>query len=134
MTNLHELVEEFHITYGQPVRTTPTLGTPQDQALRLALIKEEVQELEDALAAGDLTEVYDALLDILWVTSGSFHTFGLPLQPGLDEVARSNRTKLDVDGLPVYNEMGKVVKGPNYSPPNLKEVLDEYQSTSSATT
>lgn len=131
MTKLHELVEEFHVTYNQPVRTAPTLGTPQEQALRLALIKEEVQELEDALKDGDLQEVYDALLDILWVTSGSFHTFGLPLEPGLQEVARSNRTKLGVDGKPVYNEMGKVIKGPNYSPPNLKEVLDEYQSTRS---
>lgn len=118
--------------YSVPVRTQPTLGTPEEQALRLALIKEEVQELEDALAAGDIVEVYDALLDIAWVTSGSFHTFGLPLEPGLEEVARSNRTKLGEDGLPVYNEMGKVVKGPNYSPPNLKEVLDDYQSTSSA--
>lgn len=131
MTRLHELVEEFHNMYNVPVRTQPTLGTPEEQALRLALIKEEVQELEEALAAGDIVEVYDALLDIAWVTSGSFHTFGLPLEPGLEEVARSNRTKLGADGLPVYNEMGKVVKGPNYSPPNLKEVLDDYQSTSS---
>lgn len=131
MTQLHELVREFHETYNVPVRTAPTLGTPKEQALRLALIKEEVQELEDALAAGDLTEVYDALLDIAWVTSGSFHTFGLPLEEGLQEVARSNRTKLGEDGLPIYNELGKVKKGPNYSPPDLKKVLDDYQSTSS---
>lgn len=129
MTQLHELVEEFHTTYGHPVRTTPTLGTPEEQALRLALIKEEVKELSDALDEGDLTEVYDALLDILWVTSGTIHIFGLPLEPGLQEVARSNRTKLGEDGLPIYSDAGKVLKGPNYSPPDLKKVLDDYQST-----
>lgn len=127
MTQLHELVREFHETYNVPVRTTPTLGTLKEQELRLALIKEEVQELEDALAAGDLVEVFDALLDIAWVTSGSFHTFGLPLEEGLQEVARSNRTKLGEDGNPIYNELGKVKKGPNYSPPDLQGVLDAYQ-------
>ena len=131
MTSAHDLVREFHETYNHPVRTQPTIGSARERLLRLALIREEVDELESAIYNGDIVEMYDALIDILWVTHGALHTFGLPFEEGLEEVARSNRTKLGEDGNPIYNELGKVKKGPNYSPPDLQGVLNAQQSISS---
>lgn len=132
--NVHELVREFHLTYGHPVRTSPTLATLEEQELRLALIKEEVKELEDALAAGDLTEVFDALLDIEWITNTCYHAFGLPRDEGMLEVARSNRSKLDENGNPIYFPNGKIAKGPNYSPPNLEEIIRGHTTPTTTTT
>lgn len=132
--NAHELVKEFHLTYGHPVRTSPTLATQEERDLRIALIKEEVKELEDALEAGDLTEVFDALLDIEWVTNTCYHAFGLPRDAGLLEVARSNRSKLDEKGNPIYHANGKIAKGPNYSLPNLEEIIRGYTTPTTTTT
>jgi len=124
-----QLVTEFHETYNQPVRTTPTLDVPEKR-LRLALIEEEVRELRDAILWDDLTEVYDALLDIIWVCHGALLTFGLPFREGIEEVARSNRSKLGEDGKPIYRESdGKVLKGPGFFPPDLKGIIDATQKT-----
>jgi len=122
-----ELVREFHETYACAIRDTPTIDVPEKE-LRINLIEEEVQELKDALEAGDLVETFDALLDILWVTYGAILTFGLPFEEGIQEVARSNRSKLGEDGKPIYRpEDGKVLKGKNYSPPDLKRIIDATQ-------
>ncbi len=122
MTNF-EKVGTFMKTFGQEVKSKPSLSTDKINNLRLSLIKEELDELKDAIHKKDLVEVADALTDILYVTYGAGHAFGINLDRCFDEVQNSNMSKLDNDGKPIYNENGKVMKGPNYFKPNLSKFV-----------
>jgi len=121
-------VGEFHRSYDLPVRTSPTtdIGSAQID-LRLALIEEEVGELREAAVAGDLIGVADALADIIYVAYGTAHVYGIELDSVLDEVHASNMTKLGTDGRPVRRPDGKILKGPDYRPPDVKAILDAQQ-------
>ena len=118
-----EKVKTFMKTYGQEVKESPSFPDENIIKLRLKLIKEELEELEQALNDKNLLEVADALTDILYVTYGAGHSFGINLDACFDEVQRSNMSKLGEDGKPIYNEYGKVMKGPNFSKPNLKQFI-----------
>tara|TARA_B100001057_G_C22845105_1_gene948687 strand:- start:1172 stop:1540 length:369 start_codon:yes stop_codon:yes gene_type:complete len=122
MTNF-EKVGAFMKTFGQEVKSKPSLSTDKINDLRLSLIKEELEELKDSIHKKDLVEVADALTDILYVTYGAGHAFGINLDRCFDEVQNSNMSKLDNDGKPIYNENGKVMKGPNYFKPNLSKFI-----------
>ena len=122
MTNFNK-VGTFMKTFGQEVKTKPSFGTDKINKLRLDLIKEELSELTEAMNNKDLLEVADALTDILYVTYGAGHAFGINLDKCFDEVQNSNMSKLDTNGKPIYNEFGKVMKGPNYFKPNLEKFL-----------
>ena len=118
-----EKVKTFMITYGQEVKESASFPDENIIKLRLKLIKEELEELEQALNDKNLLEVADALTDILYVTYGAGHSFGINLDACFEEVQRSNMSKLDEDGKPIYNEYGKVMKGSNFSKPNLKQFI-----------
>ena len=122
MTNF-EKVGSFMKTFGQEVKSKPSLSTDKINNLRLSLIKEELEELTDAMKKKDLLEIADALTDILYVTYGAGHAFGINLDRCFDEVQRSNMSKLGADSKPIYNENGKVMKGPNYFKPNLTKFI-----------
>ena len=124
MTNF-EKVGIFMKTFGQEVKLKPSLSTDKINSLRLSLIKEELDELKDAIDGKDLVEIADALTDILYVTYGAGHAFGINLDKCFDEVQNSNMSKLDSNGKPIYNEFGKVLKGPNYFKPNLRKFFEE---------
>ena len=113
----------FMKTFGQEVKSKPSFSTDKINNLRIDLIKEELEELKDAMKDKDLLEVADALTDILYVTYGAGHAFGINLDKCFDEVQNSNMSKLDESGKPIYNEFGKVMKGPNYFKPNLKKII-----------
>jgi len=118
-----ESVKEFHETYGLPVLDTPTL-VPDRHKLRLALIVEEAEELAEAMDENDLVGIADALGDLAYVVIGAALEFGIPLEEVVDEIHLSNMSKLGAGGKPIYRESdGKVLKGPNYSPPNIAKVL-----------
>jgi predicted HAD superfamily Cof-like phosphohydrolase len=118
------MVREFHSAIGGTMNSTPTVCVPnQLQDLRLGLIKEEVQELADAISAHDLVAIADALGDIVYVTFGAALTFGVDLDAIIAEIHRSNMTKLGRDGKPILRSDGKVLKGPDYSPPRLVPIL-----------
>ena len=123
MTNF-EKVKLFMVTYGQEVRTNAGLSDDKTNKLRIELIKEELEELTEAIKQNDLLEVADALTDILYVTYGAGHAFGIDLDKCFDEVQNSNMSKLGEDGKPIYNEAGKVMKGPNYFKPDLSKFLN----------
>ena len=114
----------FMKTFGQEVKNKPSFSTDKINKLRLDLIKEELSELNDAMNNKDLLEVADALTDILYVTYGAGHAFGIDLDKCFDEVQNSNMSKLDEDGKPIYNEHGKVMKGPNYFKPDLSKFVN----------
>ena len=114
----------FMKTFGQEVKNKPSFSTDKINKLRLDLIKEELSELTDALNNKDLLEVADALTDILYVTYGAGHAFGIDLDKCFDEVQNSNMSKLDENGKPIYNEHGKVMKGPNYFKPDLSKFVN----------
>lgn len=118
-----EKVEEFHRTYGQEVLVTPQFPDKKIQELRAFLIAEELEELVDAINKKDIVEVADALTDLLYVVYGAGHAFGIDLDETFAEVHRSNMSKLGEDGKPIRREDGKVLKGPNYTPPDLKSIL-----------
>ena len=122
MTNF-EKVGLFMKTFGQEIKNKPELSTKKINALRISLIEEELEELKDAIKNNDLKEAVDALTDILYVTYGAGHAFGVNLDQCFDEVQNSNMSKLGLDGKPIYNEKGKVMKGPNYFKPNLSKFL-----------
>ena len=122
MTNF-EKVGLFMKTFGQEVKNHPSLSSEKINNLRISLIEEELKELKDALFNKDIKEVADALTDILYVTYGAGHAFGINLDDCFGEVQRSNMSKLGNDGKPIYNEHGKVMKGPNYFEPDLKKFL-----------
>ena len=114
----------FMKTFGQEVKNKPSFSTDKINKLRLDLIKEELSELTDAMNNKDLLEVADALTDILYVTYGAGHAFGIDLDKCFDEVQNSNMSKLDKNGKPIYNEHGKVMKGPNYFKPDLSKFVN----------
>ena len=113
----------FMKTFGQEVKDKPSFSTDKINKLRLDLIKEEFNELTEAMNNKDLLEVADALTDILYVTYGAGHAFGINLDKCFEEVQNSNMSKLDKNGKPIYNEHGKVMKGPNYFKPNLRKFV-----------
>ena len=118
-----EKVKKFMQTFGQDVKNKPSFPSEKIINLRSALIEEELSELKEAVNNRNLTEVADALADILYVTYGAGHAYGIDLDKCFDEVQNSNMSKLGEDGKPIYNESGKVMKGPNYFKPNLKKFL-----------
>ena len=122
MSNFNK-VGTFMKTFGQEVKTEPSFSTEKINKLRIDLIKEELQELNEAMNNKDLLEVADALTDILYVTYGAGHAFGIDLDKCFDEVQNSNMSKLDENGEPIYNEFGKVMKGPNYFKPDLSKFV-----------
>ena len=113
----------FMKTFGQEVKDKPSFSSDKINKLRIDLISEELNELSEAMKNNDLLEVADALTDILYVTYGAGHAFGIDLDKCFDEVQNSNMSKLDDNGKPIYNESGKVMKGPKYFKPNLKKFL-----------
>ena len=122
MTNFNK-VKTFMYTFGQEVKKEPSFSTEKINNLRYDLINEELQELKTALDNKDLLEVADALTDILYVTYGAGHAFGIDLDKCFKEVQDSNMSKLDENGKPIYNEAGKVMKGPKYFKPNLNKFI-----------
>ncbi|MDC2990782.1 nucleoside triphosphate pyrophosphohydrolase family protein [Candidatus Pelagibacter sp.] len=114
----------FMKTFGQEVKDKPSFSTDKINKLRLDLIKEELNELIEAMNNKDLLEVADALTDILYVTYGAGHAFGINLDKCFEEVQNSNMSKLDDNGKPIYNEHGKVMKGPNYFKPDLTKFIN----------
>jgi len=117
-------VKTFMETFGQEVKDQASFSTGKINNLRYDLIQEELDELKVALDNKDLLEVADALTDILYVTYGAGHAFGIDLDKCFDEVQNSNMSKLDENGRPIYNEAGKIMKGPKYFKPNLKKFLN----------
>ena len=122
MSNFQK-VKEFMNTFGQEIKNKSEFPTKEITHLRFNLIKEELDELKEAIDQNDLLEVADALTDILYVTYGAGHAFGINLDDCFEEVQKSNMSKLDNNGKPIYNEAGKVMKGPTYFKPNLKKFL-----------
>ena len=122
MSNFNK-VETFMETFGQEVKTKPSFSTDKINNLRYDLIKEELEELKVAMENKDLLEVADALTDILYVTYGAGHAFGINLDKCFDEVQNSNMSKLGEDSKPIYNESGKVMKGPKYFKPDLTKFV-----------
>ena len=123
MTNF-EKVRLFMNTYGQEVKDKAGFSDAKTNKLRIDLIKEELEELTEAMQDENLLEVADALTDILYVTYGAGHAFGIDLDKCFEEVQSSNMSKLGEDGKPIYNEAGKVMKGPNYFKPDLSKYLN----------
>ena len=124
MTNF-EKVGIFMKTFGQDVKTTSELAEDKINKLRVSLIEEELDELKAAIKDNDIKEVADALTDILYVTYGAGHAFGINLDKCFEEVQNSNMSKLGSDGKPIYNDSGKVMKGPNYFTPDLSKFINK---------
>ena len=122
MTNF-ESVKKFMETFGQEIREKAGFPNEKITSLRYELIKEELDELKEAMDNKDIKEVADALTDILYVTYGAGHAFGVDLDKCFEEVQNSNMSKLDSDGKPIYNDKGKVMKGPNYFKPDLTKFV-----------
>ena len=123
MSNFNK-VKTFMETFGQEVKTKPSFSSDKINSLRYDLIKEELEELKEAMENRDLLEVADALTDILYVTYGAGHAFGIDLDQCFEEVQSSNMSKLGEDGKPIYNESGKVMKGPKYFKPDLTKFVN----------
>ena len=122
MTNF-EKVGLFMKTFNQEVKTSSGLSSEKINSLRISLISEELDELKKAISDNNIVEIADALTDILYVTYGAGHAFGINLDKCFNEVQESNMSKLDQDGKPIFNEYGKVMKGPNYFKPDLSKFL-----------
>ena len=122
MTNF-EKVGKFMETFGQEVKSKSSLSSEKINNLRVSLIEEELEELKHAIKEKNLLEVADALTDLLYVTYGAGHAFGINLDKCFDEVQKSNMSKLGLDGKPIYSDKGKVLKGPKYFKPNLSHFL-----------
>ena len=122
MSNFNK-VKTFMETFGQEVKIKPSFSSDKINSLRFDLIKEELEELKVAMESNDLLEVADALTDILYVTYGAGHAFGIDLDKCFEEVQSSNISKLDKSGKPIYNNAGKVMKGPDYFKPDLKKFI-----------
>jgi predicted HAD superfamily Cof-like phosphohydrolase len=123
MSNFNK-VKTFMETFSQEIKTKPSFSTDKINSLRYDLIKEELEELKVAIENKDLIEVADALTDILYVTYGAGHAFGIDLDKCFEEVQNSNMSKLDENGKPLYNESGKVMKGPKYFKPDLTKFVN----------
>ena len=124
MSNFNK-VKIFMKTFGQEVKDKPSFSNDKINKLRYELIKEELEELKEAMENKDLLEVADALTDILYVTYGAGHAFGIDLDKCFEEVQSSNMSKLGEDGRPIYNESGKVMKGPKYFKPDLTKFINQ---------
>ena len=122
MTNFQK-VKKFMQTFGQEVKLKPSFSTEKINDLRYNLVKEELEELKQAIVNKDLLEVADALTDILYVTYGAGHAFGIDLDSCFEEVQNSNMSKLGEEGKPIYNDAGKVMKGPKYYKPDLSKFV-----------
>ena len=122
MTNF-ESVKKFMETFGQEVKEKAHFPNDKITSLRYELIREELEEFKEAINKKDIKEVADALTDILYVTYGAGHAFGINLDKCFSEVQNSNMSKLGIDGKPIYNDKGKVMKGPNYFKPNLNKFV-----------
>ena len=122
MSNFNK-VGIFMKTFGQEVKTKPSFSNDKINKLRIDLIREELEELTEAMNNKDLLEVADALTDILYVTYGAGHAFGIDLDKCFDEVQNSNMSKLGENGKPIYNDAGKVMKGPKYFKPDLSKFV-----------
>ena len=122
MTNFQS-VKKFMETFGQEIKEKASFPNDKITALRYDLIKEELNELKEAMDKKDIKEVADALTDILYVTYGAGHAFGINLDECFEEVQKSNMSKLDLNGKPIYNDKGKVMKGPKYFKPNLSKFV-----------
>ncbi len=122
MSNFNS-VQKFMKIFGQEVKLKADFPDERIQTLRISLIEEELLELKEAIKNKDIKEVADALTDILYVTYGAGHAFGINLDKCFDEVQKSNMSKLDENGKPIFNEDGKVLKGPNYFKPKLEKFL-----------
>mgnify|MGYP000196601580 FL=1 len=123
MSNFNK-VKTFMETFGQEVKTKPSFSTDKINSLRYDLIKEELEEFKEAMKNKDLLEVADALTDILYVTYGAGHAFGINLDKCFEEVQNSNMSKLDENGKPIFSDAGKVMKGLNYFKPNLRRFVN----------
>ena len=123
MSNFDD-VRIFMQTFGQEVKIKPKFPKEKIIKLRYDLIKEELNELQNAIKTKNLKEIADALTDILYVTYGAGHAYGIDLDKCFSEVQKSNMSKLDEDGKPIYNKKGKVMKGPKYFEPNLKQFIE----------
>ena len=123
MTNF-EKVGVFMKTFNQDVKDSSSLSTDKINTLRISLINEELEDLKQAISEKNLIEVADALTDILYVTYGAGHAFGINLDNCFEEVQKSNMSKLGEDGKPIYNENGKVMKGPKYFKPNISKFIE----------
>jgi predicted HAD superfamily Cof-like phosphohydrolase len=123
MSNFDD-VKKFMETFGQIVRTKPQFPDEKTMQLRFDLIKEELDELQVAMNTKNLKEIADALTDILYVTYGAGYAYGINLDKCFEEVQRANMSKLGSNGKPIFNDNGKVMKGPNYSPPDLKKFVE----------
>ena len=119
-----EKVKKFMQTFGQDIKTKPSFPEDKIVNLRNSLIEEELSELKEAVKNNDITEVADALTDILYVTYGAGHAYGIDLDKCFDEVQNSNMSKLDEDGKPIYNDAGKVMKSPKYFKPDLSKFVN----------
>ena len=128
MTNF-ESVKKFMETFGQEIKEKASFPNDKITSLRYDLIKEELNELKEAIENKDIKEVADALTDILYVTYGAGHAFGINLDRCFEEVQNSNMSKLGSDGKPIYNENGKVMKGPHYFKPDLKKFVAWLKTT-----
>ena len=128
MTNF-ESVQKFMETFGQEIKEKAGFPTDKITSLRYDLIKEELNELKEAIDKKDLIEIADALTDILYVTYGAGHAFGINLDKCFEEVQNSNMSKLGLNGEPIYNDKGKVMKGPNYFKPNFTKFLTWWEKT-----
>jgi predicted HAD superfamily Cof-like phosphohydrolase len=122
MTNADKVLA-FHRAYGVPLAGRPYLPPPERRILRMKLLAEELDELDSAMLQGDLIEIADAIADLLYVTYGTAHEFGIPIDAVFTEVHRSNMTKLDDNGKPILRKDGKVLKGPRYDPPRIAGIL-----------
>ena len=118
-----ESVKKFMETFGQEIKEKASFPNDKITSLRYELIKEELDEFKEAIDKKDIKEVADALTDILYVTYGAGHAFGIDLDKCFEEVQNSNMSKLGNDGKPIYNNKGKVMKGPNYFKPNLSKFV-----------
>ena len=124
------MVSQFNETYkADSINELPALPDPQALRLAVSVISEEFMELHTAYEAGDIVEYFDALCDLLYVVAQQANLWGFPISAGLREVHRSNMSKLDTEGRPIIREDGKVLKGPDYSPPDLRKVLDDFIKT-----
>lgn len=120
-------VQEFHNKFGLPVGKTPQFLTNDRTELRWDLLEEELDELNDAYDDGDLVGIADAIGDAIYILLGTAVEHGIPIDEVFDEIHRSNMSKLDEDGKPIYREDGKVLKGPNYIKPDIARILNEYK-------
>ena len=122
-SNSYERVAQFHTVFGHPISDKPEDIAPERQQLRVELIREELEEFKDAVEAGDIVAIADALGDLEYVVNGAALEYGIDLPAVVAEIHRSNMTKLGPDGKPIYREDGKILKGEDYEPPNLEKVL-----------